>query len=84
MTKDVVEADLMFENHSTQFTHECDIEDKLLPRNPLEEGLPTQDEAELVNKLQSLVAGCPSKEELTNATKYSPLDWECEISGIAC
>eukprot|EP00957_Ditylum_brightwellii_P136780 10429938-Ditylum_brightwellii.AAC.1 len=31
---------------------------------------------ELVNKLQPLVAGCPSKEELMNATKYSLLDWE--------
>eukprot|EP00957_Ditylum_brightwellii_P124937 9524362-Ditylum_brightwellii.AAC.1 len=38
---------------------------------------------ELVNKLQPLVAGCPSKEELMNATKYLLLNWECEISGIA-
>eukprot|EP00957_Ditylum_brightwellii_P130150 9928123-Ditylum_brightwellii.AAC.1 len=38
---------------------------------------------ELVNKLQPVVASCPSKEELMNATKYSPLDWEFEISGIA-
>eukprot|EP00957_Ditylum_brightwellii_P080236 6103077-Ditylum_brightwellii.AAC.1 len=37
---------------------------------------------ELVNKIQPVFAGSPSKEELMNATKYSPLDWECEISGI--
>eukprot|EP00957_Ditylum_brightwellii_P078202 5945999-Ditylum_brightwellii.AAC.1 len=38
---------------------------------------------ELVNKIQPVVAGCPSKEEMMNARKYSPLDWECKISGIA-
>eukprot|EP00957_Ditylum_brightwellii_P044027 3341065-Ditylum_brightwellii.AAC.3 len=97
---------------------------KLLSRNPLEEGLPTQCgvdliikkyvdlqllytpcsksdlqslyydmnekcndylvmlKEELVNKLQSIVVGCPSKEDLMNATKYSPLNWESEICGI--
>eukprot|EP00957_Ditylum_brightwellii_P196262 14953264-Ditylum_brightwellii.AAC.1 len=38
---------------------------------------------ELVNKIQPVVAGSPIKEELMNATKYSPLDWECDISGIS-
>eukprot|EP00957_Ditylum_brightwellii_P174805 13309235-Ditylum_brightwellii.AAC.1 len=38
---------------------------------------------ELVNKIQPIVTGSPSKEELMNATKYSPLVWECDISGIA-
>eukprot|EP00957_Ditylum_brightwellii_P097439 7421162-Ditylum_brightwellii.AAC.1 len=38
---------------------------------------------ELVNKIQPVLAGSPSKEELMNAIKYSLLDWECEISGLA-
>eukprot|EP00957_Ditylum_brightwellii_P171750 13074842-Ditylum_brightwellii.AAC.1 len=38
---------------------------------------------ESVNKIQPVAAGCPSEEELINATKYSPLEWECDISGIA-
>eukprot|EP00957_Ditylum_brightwellii_P015519 1169097-Ditylum_brightwellii.AAC.1 len=61
--KELVVLDYSLESMSRQFTYECDTEDKipipiwpcikpkrLLPRNQLEEGLPTQDAVDLIIK----------------------------------